>query len=101
MDGPLEQPTITHGEPNPEDDRIGVLIDTPYNADFVEELKSAVPARERSWSPGEKVWWIEPDWASEVEDLVHYHFGGVRVRDEAGNERYRDGSGEYAQEGLF
>lgn len=96
----LEQPTLVHGEPSPEDDRTGCVVRTPYKPEFVEELKDTFRHGVRLWNPDEG-WWVEEGHESEVEELIVFHYGHVRVVDEAGNERYRDASGEYAQGGLW
>ena len=35
-----------------------VLIDTPYNSDFVEALKDGFPSRRRRWDPRQRFWII-------------------------------------------
>ena len=40
----------------------GFWTDTPYNADFVEDLKATLPKLARLWDPDRKCWWVDPEY---------------------------------------
>lgn len=92
---------VTHGCHHPLDDREGCELYTPFNADFVNELKDGVPWEKRSWNSEDKVWWVSSEWAEFAEDLVVHHFGETIVVDEDGAEEYRDGHGTSARQERF
>lgn len=99
----LAQPHVVHDEPSPEpdDERRGTRLETPYDSDFVAEIKDGWPHGERLWDPDEEVWWVHAGSEAEVENMVIRHFGGARVVHEDGSEKLRDKSGDYEQGGLF
>ena len=104
MSSDLEHPRIVHGQPSPRslENRMGMLIDTPYNEDFVEAIKAGVPGRDRAWDPDEKVWWVAVEWAEYAAQLVAYHYGAHEVVDEHGCIEYHDADGTTArQDELF
>lgn len=99
----LAQPHVVHDEPSPEpdDERRGTLMDTPFNRAFVDALKEEWRHGERYWSPTEETWWVVAGNEEACEELVISHFGGARVVYEDGSEKLRDRSGDYEQGGLF
>lgn len=99
----LAQPHVVHDEPSPEpdDERRGTLMDTPYDSGFVGEIKARWKHGERYWNPDEECWWVVAGHEEACEDLVIEHFGGARVVYEDGSEKLRDRSGDYEQGGLF
>ena len=79
----MATPRIVLGQPHRDDDRPGILVQTPYSEEFVEELKS-LPRRDRAWDSEEKVWWVAEAHRDRVQELVIHHFGAVEVVDEDG-----------------
>jgi hypothetical protein len=49
----------------------------PYDADFIDELKRAVPGRFRSYDPDTKIWRVSPPYASAAERLFARYFTDV------------------------
>ncbi len=76
-------PRIVLGQPNRDDDRPGLLVQTPYREDFVEDFK-ALPRRDRAWDPEEKVWWVAEAHRDRVQEMVIHHFHAVEIVDEDG-----------------
>jgi len=62
----------------------GVIICTPYLAEFVEALKNEIPKEYRAWNPDSKTWYIEPRYAKLAEMLLHEWFETV---EESGSNR--------------
>lgn len=89
---------VTHGEHHPHDDRPGSLLDTPYNEDFVTDLKDSIPYPHRAWVPDEKLWWVAAEFADEAVKLAAHYFGEVRVTDEDGNEDWVGRGGVVARQ---
>jgi hypothetical protein len=54
--------------------KYGMYLECPYDADFIEELKSTVPPDERKWDSVRKQWWISDAWLDEVDALLREHF---------------------------
>lgn len=52
-----------------------LLVRTPYDPDFVYELKRYVPASDRSFDKTRRVWLVTPGYGQAVADLVLQHFG--------------------------
>jgi hypothetical protein len=59
-----------------------LITKTPYNADFVSELKSSIPSGLREWNPIEKVWLVDPELKDLVIELLTRHYEKVLVFDE-------------------
>lgn len=56
-------------------------IYTPYNREFVAELKEVIPWRGRSWLDEERAWRIHKDYQSRLMDLLHEYFSHVELID--------------------
>ncbi len=52
----------------------GMYLDSPYNPEFIEEMKATVPHEDRKWDPEKKEWWISDAWLDEVDALLFQHF---------------------------
>jgi hypothetical protein len=52
-------------------------LKTPFDRDFVEALKLAIPAPYREWSPEKKTWYIYQEYDDTVIDLVESRGGRV------------------------
>ena len=68
----MDRPTI-------EEDGDLFVLRSPYDPDFVNELKAAVPSYDREWDPAEKCWSINLDHQPVVMELVEEFFGEVEV----------------------
>lgn len=62
-----------------EDGEGAIVVQTPYDAAFVEELKAKVRVDERTWDAGDRVWIIGDDHTATVRELCEKYFGKVRV----------------------
>lgn len=51
-----------------------VTMRFPFDPDFIDELKRAVPCRFRSYDPGSKTWRVLPPYASAAERLFQRYF---------------------------
>jgi len=51
-----------------------LILSTPYNPDFVRELKFAVPWRSRRWDQNRKQWIIDAVYEDQVRELVAQYF---------------------------
>lgn len=49
-------PKLEHGVDI--DGRDGVLLTTPFDQQFVDELKSTLPRGDRRWSSERRAWWV-------------------------------------------
>ena len=54
-----------------------LIVDSPFNRDFVDALKNAIPHTERKWDGGKKVWSVAVRHADTVAALCKEHFGSV------------------------
>jgi hypothetical protein len=52
-----------------------LIVKTPYNAGFVQELKVVIPETARKFDPGEKAWLVDPAYGTKVQDLIMQFFG--------------------------
>ena len=52
-----------------------IIISSPYNAEFVAELKAAVPYGDRRWDPNAKLWTVGIEYGDAVAALMQKHFG--------------------------
>lgn len=52
-----------------------IAVETPFDRDFVESLKTLVPYADRKWDKQAKLWLISPSYAQPVANLIHGHFG--------------------------
>ena len=51
-----------------------LALHSPYNAEFVADLKSALPYNSRKWDGTQKVWLIDPAEWRKVRDLILQHY---------------------------
>ena len=49
-------------------------VKTPYNPDFVTDLKNTIPVYGRKWDPIERVWVVNVGFKAKVSDVVAKHF---------------------------
>jgi len=59
----------------------GIMLKTPFVADFIDELKYTVPAKYRIWEPQKKVWLIDSYYVDEVRELVDEYFPDAETID--------------------
>jgi hypothetical protein len=64
----------------------GSLIQTPFDAHFVEQLKNMVPWNQRWFVEQRGGWWIAAERADVVIYLAREKFGAIKVKDEGGDE---------------
>lgn len=57
----------------------GLLVQTPYDPDFVASLKRQIPPMARNWDMEAKVWIVETRYAALLQGLLDKHFPGVAV----------------------
>lgn len=57
-----------------------IFIYTPYDADFVSELKSAIPHGSRRWDPEARCWEASVQFLDNVRAIIRNHFGEPIVR---------------------
>ena len=81
--------------------REGVLVQTPFDEFFVEQLKAMVPRREREWNAHRKGWWIDLKHSETIVHLIRDAFGAIIVVDEDGREIIHERSGEKIEQGRL
>ena len=52
-----------------------LVVKTPYDAGFVAELKTRVPATDRKFDGGRKAWLVTPAHGKTVQNLIQQYFG--------------------------
>lgn len=52
-----------------------LVVKTPYDFGFVQELKARIPATQRIFDSVEKAWIVDPTQGKTVQDLIQNHFG--------------------------
>jgi hypothetical protein len=87
---------VEHGH-HPTDDGPGVWIRTPFDGEFVDEIKR-IPWEHRAWSEDDRMWFVREDYAERATDLVVHHFGETIVVHADGSEEYRDRTGTTARQ---
>lgn len=53
----------------------GTRLTTPYNEDWIEAMKDAVPPHARHWDRDQREWWIADEFMDTVAELCDEHFG--------------------------
>ena len=48
------------------DGRPGWWLALDYNADRIEDLKAAIPAKGRTWDQERQEWWVDIEWELEL-----------------------------------
>jgi DNA helicase HerA-like ATPase len=61
-----------------------LLLHTPYNEAFLEDLKAHVPHKHRQWEPKSKAWVIDGAYRESCEKLISQFFGAVEESDSLG-----------------
>ena len=51
-----------------------LLIEAPYNTDFIDNLKHDIPWQYRKWDPDALTWLIDKEYTDLAYDLCHDHF---------------------------
>lgn len=84
-------------------DRRGLVVQTHFDADFVQEIKRGVPSDDRAWWPEARQWWVHEDHEAAIIALVVFHYGETIIVAEDGSETYLNADGTEAarQERLF
>ncbi len=52
----------------------GMFLESPYNKDFVDDMKRAVPQDSRKWDGVRKQWWVSDLYLDEVDNLIFHYF---------------------------
>ncbi len=81
--------------------RPGLLVQTPYDEFFVEQLKAMVPHRDRWFNRPRKGWWVAEEHREMILHLVRETFGAIIVVDEDGHEITHEPSGEKLEQGRL
>ena len=74
---------IVLGIPNPDDDRPGLYLHTPYDAEFVDRLKE-LPIADRRWVRHEGAWWVHRDYLETIRAMTMDEWGSYELIDEDG-----------------
>lgn len=83
-------------------DAAGFYLHTPYDVDFVAELKKLVPGPRRSWSDAETRWFVAGEYEEQVAQLCVVHFRTVEIwSEEGGLDEVMDRAGRAVQERLL
>jgi hypothetical protein len=72
----------------------GVLVQTPYSAEFVTALKAMVPYTDRIFNEHRHGWWVSQRYADVATHLAHQHFGGAEITDANGDKVVVTAAGE-------
>lgn len=82
-----------------------LTLEFPYNADFIEYLKSRIPHTERSYEPETKIWTVPEKYLAAIEGVGVQKFSHVtrvyRRNDGAMVWRNVKSGAEMVQAGLF
>jgi len=54
--------------------KYGMLLECPFNENFLHDLKMEVPQDEREWDPDKKMWWISDAYLDEVDAILFRYF---------------------------
>jgi hypothetical protein len=52
----------------------GVILETPFVADFVDDLKAEISARKRRWDPARKAWWVAASAIDQALDITRRYY---------------------------
>jgi DNA helicase HerA-like ATPase len=61
-----------------------LVLHSPFNQSFVDDLKESIPPKQRHWDPEKKVWMVDEKNRKIVEDLIVRYFGSVGETDSLG-----------------
>ena len=81
--------------------REGVLVETPFDETFIEQLKAMIPRKEREWNGHRRGWWVDLKHRETIIHLVGDAFGAIVIVDEDGREITHEGGERLEQETLF
>lgn len=81
--------------------RPGILVQTPFDRFFVDQVKSMVPRSDRWWNDHRTGWWISEEYREPIEHLTRECFGAVVIVDEDGHEITHERSGEKLEQGRL
>jgi len=56
-----------------------VIVRTPFDRDFVDELKRKIPPAYRRWNPPDKTWKVDPSKDEVIIEIVTKYFGEPTV----------------------
>lgn len=56
-----------------------IMVRTPYNPEFIDELKNEIPREARKWDTEEKIWKVDASYADDLEKLVRKFYGEPTV----------------------
>lgn len=73
----MKVPKLEHGVDL--DGRTGALLTTPFQQDFIDELKSTLPRGDRRWAGELRAWWVAPEHTSYAIDLMLRFWSAVDV----------------------
>ena len=62
---------------NRSDTKGWVDVVSPYNADYIEDLKTVIQPSHRKWDPNQKVWRVSEIYLEELVGLLKMHFDEV------------------------
>jgi len=62
------EPIVWHEAKN------GMYLECPYDKEFMEAFKIAIPKKERHWNRAKRQWWVSDIYLDEVENLLFDHF---------------------------
>ena len=51
-----------------------LILKTPFNEEFIVELKSIVPFEERNWDENNKIWTVKQEYQNKMIELFKKHF---------------------------
>jgi hypothetical protein len=91
---------VVLGQPNPDDDRPGIMVHSPYSDDFREEVKQ-LPPGDRRWVPYEEGWWVAEEHMDWIRDRVQHHFSSYELVDKDGTIETFSAGAHTRQERLF
>lgn len=59
-----------------------IFCRTPYDPDFIIDMKNEIPGSARKWDATEKVWKVQASFADELESIVRKYYGEPTVLQE-------------------
>jgi len=49
-------------------------VKSPYHQGYIDELKAAIPHRDREWDPTDRLWWISGGYYNTILNLISKHY---------------------------
>jgi len=59
---------------------MGIVLKTPFNREFVDDLKAQIPSSERRWDSYHKAWGVSAAYAEKAIELFECYFGDEDAR---------------------